>query len=111
MGPLIPLFRTSGDVSTEFQRQDGHPYSFLAEVYVLHIPEIHLGCDTCWWPAWQLSLSLPRTCDQALVGLKRESYHATGERSTDLRKREFFLRHLFAIATVVGSNITLTVFQ
>ena len=38
MVALIPLFRTSGDVSSEFQSQSGQPYSSLAEVYVLHIP-------------------------------------------------------------------------
>ena len=38
MGPLIPLFWTSGDVSSVFQNHSGQPYSYLAEVYVLHIP-------------------------------------------------------------------------
>ena len=35
MGPLIPLFWTSGDVSSGFQNQSGHPYSLLAEAYLL----------------------------------------------------------------------------
>ena len=47
MGPLIPLFWTSGDVSG-FQSQSGQPYSHLEEAYVLNVPEIHLWCDTCW---------------------------------------------------------------
>ena len=34
MGPLIPLFWTSGDVSSGFQSQNGQPYSSLAEAYV-----------------------------------------------------------------------------
>ena len=34
MGPLIPLFWTSGDVSSGFQSQSGQPYSHLAEAYV-----------------------------------------------------------------------------
>ena len=38
VGPLIWLFWTSGDVSSEFQSQSGQPYSHLAEAYVLHIP-------------------------------------------------------------------------
>ena len=38
MGPLIHLFWTSGDVSSEFQSQSGQPYSTLQEVYVLHVP-------------------------------------------------------------------------
>ena len=46
MGPLIPLFRTSGHVSFGFWVL---PYSTLAEAYMLHytFPEIHLWCDTC----------------------------------------------------------------
>ena len=31
LGPLISLFRTSGDVSSGFQRQSGQPYSHLVE--------------------------------------------------------------------------------
>ena len=34
-------------------------------------------------PAWQPSQSLPCTCDQTLVGLKWETYHTTGECSTN----------------------------
>ena len=34
VGPLIPLFWTSGEDSSGFQRQSGQPYSHLAEVYV-----------------------------------------------------------------------------
>ena len=37
LGPLIPLFQTSGDVSSGFQSQSGQPYSSLAEAYVLHL--------------------------------------------------------------------------
>ena len=58
MGPLIPLFRTSGDVSSGFQSQTGQPYSHLVEVYVLHVPRNspmvqHLL--TSWLSAWQPS--------------------------------------------------------
>ena len=35
---LIPLFWTSGDVSSGFQSQSGQPYSCLAEVHMLHVP-------------------------------------------------------------------------
>ena len=38
MGPLMPLFWTSGDVSSGFQDQSGQPYSHLVEAYVLHVP-------------------------------------------------------------------------
>ena len=48
MGPLIPLFWTSGDVSSGFKSQSGQPYSCLVEAYMLHFPEIHLWCNTCW---------------------------------------------------------------
>ena len=38
LGPLIPLFWTSGDVSSGFQSQSWHPYSHLAEAYVIRVP-------------------------------------------------------------------------
>ena len=46
VGPLIPLFWTSGEVFPGFQNQGG----FLAcTLSCLHtIPQIHLWCDTCW---------------------------------------------------------------
>ena len=46
MGPLIPVFWTSDDISG-FQSQSGQPYSHLVEAYMLHIPEIYPWCDTC----------------------------------------------------------------
>ena len=47
VGPLIPLFWTSGDVSSGFQSQSGF---CLIRAYVLRytFPEIHLWCNTCW---------------------------------------------------------------
>ena len=38
LGPLMPLFRTSGDISSGFQNQSGQPYSHLAEAYVIYVP-------------------------------------------------------------------------
>ena len=38
MGPLIPLFWTSGDVSSGFQNQSGQPYLHLAEAYMIYVP-------------------------------------------------------------------------
>ena len=38
VGPLITLFWTSSDVTSEFQSQSDQPYLHLAEVYMLHIP-------------------------------------------------------------------------
>ena len=35
--PLMPLFWTSGDVSSGFQSQSGQSYSYLLEAYVLHV--------------------------------------------------------------------------
>ena len=43
IGLLIPLFWTSGDVSSGFQSQSGKPYLHLVEAF----PKIHLWCDTC----------------------------------------------------------------
>ena len=36
--PLIPLFQTSGEVSSGFQSQSGQPYSCLAEPYMIYVP-------------------------------------------------------------------------
>ena len=47
VGPLIPLFWTSGDISSRFQSQSGQPYLHLAEVYMLYVPQIYFWCDTC----------------------------------------------------------------
>ena len=47
MGPLIPLFWTSGDISSGFQSQSGQPYSSLQRLTCYTFPEIHLWCDTC----------------------------------------------------------------
>ena len=46
VGPLIPLFWTSGDVCPGFQSQGG----FLACTLscLCASPQIHLWCDTCW---------------------------------------------------------------
>ena len=40
MGPLIPLVRTSGDVCYWFQSQSGHPYSHLADAYMMYFPSM-----------------------------------------------------------------------
>ena len=44
VGPLIPLFRTSGDVCPGFQSQ-GVLACMLSCLRA--IPQIHLWCDTC----------------------------------------------------------------
>ena len=47
MGPLIPLFATSGDISSGFQIQSGQPYSHLVEAYMMHVHGggIHDACS------------------------------------------------------------------
>ena len=44
VGPLIPLFRTSGDVCPGFQSQGGLACMLSC---LRAIPQIHLWCDTC----------------------------------------------------------------
>ena len=54
VGPIIPLFWTSGDVSSGFQSQSWQPYLSLVEAYVLHSRLVwHLL--TSWRPVWQVS--------------------------------------------------------
>ena len=80
LGPLIPLFWTSGDVSAGFQSQRGQPYSHLAEAYMLYVPcdsPLVQNLPTSWQPAWQPSQSLPCTCKQALEGLETGTSHTT----------------------------------
>ena len=60
----IPLFWTSGDVSSGFQTDSGYPCLHLAEAYsplVQHLPAL-------WRTSWQLSQSLPHTCKQVHAG-------------------------------------------
>ena len=83
MGPLIPLFWTSGDVFSGFQSLSGQPYLHFVQAYMLHVPwdlplVPHLLIS--WWPAWQPSHSHPHTCEQALVGLETGIYHAPSGR-------------------------------
>ena len=78
MGPLIPLFWISGDVSSGVQSQGVQPYLRLVEVYVVTrslrfisgaTPTDHLVTSMAAKP------SFPHTCE-ALVGLETASYHA-----------------------------------
>ena len=99
--PLIPLFWTTGDISSGFQSQSGQPYWHLAEAYVLHIPwdsPLVWQLPTFWWPAWQSShlLHVPARhwWDSKL------SYHAathsvrSGRHSTDWAIQARLLRVL-----------------
>ena len=46
LGPLVPLFWISGDVSFGFQSQSGLPYSHCGGERNVH-SEIHVWCYTC----------------------------------------------------------------
>ena len=48
VGPLIPLFWTSSNVSSGSQSQSWQSYSHLVKVYVMCVPWIHRWCNTCW---------------------------------------------------------------
>ena len=54
-GALIPLFWTSGDVSSGLQSQSGQPYLHLAQAYVLHI---HLSFNYGATPADLLAANM-----------------------------------------------------
>ena len=89
VGPLIPLFWTSGDISSfGFQSQSGQPYSHLVEACMLHVPwdsPLVWHLPTSWQPAWQPNWSLLHrsTCEQALVGLTTGTYCTADKCSTD----------------------------
>ena len=69
MGPLLPLFWISGDVSSGLQSQSGWPYLYLAKAYTMYIlrdsPVLHLLIS--WWPAWW-PVTVPHMCVSAEVG-------------------------------------------
>ena len=76
VGPLIPLFWTSG-VSSGVQSQSGHPYLHLAKAYVIYVSPRFTSVATLltsWQPAWQMSHSYPHTYKQTLVGLETGIY-------------------------------------
>ena len=48
MGPLIPLFWTSGDVCPGFQNEGGGDPSLVCFLACAQwIPQVHLWCDAC----------------------------------------------------------------
>ena len=60
LGPLMPLFWTSGDVYPGFETQGGSLACVLSR---LCDPEIHFWCNTCWLFRGQRgSLFDPHTC-------------------------------------------------
>ena len=93
LGPLVPLFWISGDVSSGFQSQSGFcliRYFFFAEANVMYIPQdspLVLHLLTSWWPVH--SRSLPhmhvqrwdlawfRTCNH--TNRRRMCYHCASD--------------------------------
>ena len=68
------------------QSQSGQPYLHLVETYVLHVPwdsTLVWHLLTSWQPIWQLSRSLPHTCELALVRFETGTYGAADKCSTD----------------------------
>ena len=72
VGPLIPLFWTSGDVSSGFQSQNGQPYLHLlgGGIYVICFPRFTSGVT----PADLLAASMAaeHTCDHHWWGSNRK---------------------------------------
>ena len=100
MGLLIPLFWTSGDVSSGFQSQSGFCLIQACRRCMCYICSERFTSGAT--PAnllqsvWQPSCSLPHTCKQVLVGLKTWIYR----RSTDwaMRARLLFLYLSFMLS-------------
>ena len=59
LGPLVPLFWTSGDVSYGFQSQSGQSYSYLAGVCVTHYPRFTSGVTSADLSAASMAHALP----------------------------------------------------
>ena len=76
VGPLIPLFRTTGNICPELQSQGGSPCLPASQLCTTKSSDSALlrHLLTSWWPAWQLSCSDPYTFKQALVGLESGIY-------------------------------------
>ena len=64
MGPLIPLFWTSGDVSPGFQTQGGSLTCVLCRLHAMNSSDSPLVWYllTVWGSAWQQSFFDPHTC-------------------------------------------------
>ena len=83
----MPLFWTSGDVSSGFQSQSGQSYSSLAKAYILHYTSLRFTSGVT--PADLLAdsmaaeLSLPHTCE-ALVGLRQKLFRLNYPSSASL---------------------------
>ena len=109
-GTLVPLFWTSGDVSSGFRSQSGQPYSHFTEAYMCNIPwdsPLVQHLPTSWQPAWQPShlfhiwarywwnskpeAIMPLTVwDQAGQTLYRLSYPGSAEFAISRKARSFF---------------------
>ena len=100
LGPLIPLFWTSGNVSPGFHSQSGQPYSHLTEVYVLHVVgPLVWYMPTSLLPAWQLTCCLSCACEQALLGLKIGIYHAVATQC-ETRQMLYWLSYVSSVNSI-----------
>ena len=82
VGPLIPQFRTSGDVCPGFQSQGGyHLHTFLSVRYSSDSPLVwHL--PTSWWPAWW-PIAFPTCISRGrMLGFERGISRSEHRRST-----------------------------
>ena len=74
LGPLVPLFWISGDISSGFQNQSGIClFHFFTEVNVVYIPQdppLVLHMLTSWWPVSQLITSPYASAE---VGVRSDS--------------------------------------
>ena len=84
-----------------FQSQSGQAYSHLAESYMMHIPEIHLWCNTCWrldgeHSGWLRFPAYYRPCSEASEGYVFTGVcHSLCSTRGDLSSRGFCLNTYF----------------
>ena len=85
LGPLVPLFWISGDVSSGFQRQRGFCFLRFVQMNVVYRdPPLVLHLPTSWWPAWQ-PVTSPHVFQQsqdAILRIKWATTYTEDESST-----------------------------
>ena len=114
LGPLVPLFWISGDVSSGFQSQSGFCLiCFFAEANVMCIPwdpPLVLHVLTSWWPAAQPVTSPHASAEVGLgLGLNGQSL---GQKKNDLPLCQYFRGMLVLKRTMLngfpGGELNLT---
>ena len=84
MGPLIPLFETSGYISNGFKVKVGSLICTWWRHMCYMFTEIHLWCDTCWLLGSQHGSWINIFHIQILVGLKTRIVLQTNDLPTEL---------------------------